>query len=244
MRNSVKGSGVSRASIVRAGLPLAAAVVAVFAFAAPASAHVTVSTSAAVQGGYAKLTFRVPNEKADASTVAVEVNLPPETPIASVSVKPVPGWTAVITKSTLAKPIKVHDREVTEAASKIVWTASAGAPIAPGQFQEFDVSAGPLPEVDKIVFKALQTYSDGDIVRWIEERSGDTEPDHPAPVLTLTKAAGTATTAPAVTASSESDGAGPGVVLGAAGVVLGLAGLVVGLLAYRKVVSSAPASTG
>ena len=34
----------------------------------PASAHVTVNPREAVQGGYAKLAFRVPNEKAGAST--------------------------------------------------------------------------------------------------------------------------------------------------------------------------------
>jgi hypothetical protein len=39
--------------------------------------------------------------------------------------------------------------------------------IKPGQFQEFDVSLGPLPNVDQLVFKALRYYSDGDTVRWI-----------------------------------------------------------------------------
>ena len=35
-----------------------------------------------------------------------------------------------------------------------------------------------------MVFKALQTYSDGNVVRWIEEPvDGGEEPEHPAPVL-------------------------------------------------------------
>jgi uncharacterized protein YcnI len=81
--------------VARAGTLVAvAAAVSVFAFAGPASAHVTVNPNTATQGGYTKLTFRVPNEKANANTVALEVNLPPTAPIRSVSVKPVAGWTA------------------------------------------------------------------------------------------------------------------------------------------------------
>jgi hypothetical protein len=88
-----------------------------------------------------------------------------------------------VEKSKLAAPVKTDDGEVTEAVSKITWTAAgADAAIKPGQFLEFEVSAGPLPEVDQIVFKSLQTYSDGDIVRWIEEPTADgKEPEHPAP---------------------------------------------------------------
>jgi Domain of unkown function (DUF1775) len=38
-------------------------------------------------------------------------------------------------------------------------------------------------------FKALQTYSDGDVVQWIEPTvKGGAEPEHPPPVLKLTKA--------------------------------------------------------
>jgi uncharacterized protein len=69
--------------------------------------------------------------------------------------------------------------------TRIVWTAS-GAGIAPDEFDEFEVSAGPLPETDQLVFKALQTYADGEVVRWIEEaEEGAEEPEHPAPVLAL-----------------------------------------------------------
>jgi Domain of unkown function (DUF1775) len=52
------------------------------------------------------------------------------------------------------------------------------------------VFAGPLPtNVGQLEFKALQTYSDGDVVQWIEPTvKGGAEPEHPAPVLKLTKA--------------------------------------------------------
>jgi periplasmic copper chaperone A len=148
---------------------LAGLVAAVGIGAGPASAHVTVNPREATQGGYAKLAFRVPNERDNASTVKVEVNIPAETAIASVSVRPTPGWTAAVERSKLTTPLKVHGEDVDEAITKITWTAAAGSEVKPGQFQEFEVSAGPLPEVDRIVFKALQTYSNNEVVRWIEE---------------------------------------------------------------------------
>lgn len=216
--------------------------------AGPASAHVSVNPREAEQGGFAKLAFRVPNERDDAATVKVEVHLPiQEAPIASVSVRPTPGWTATVERGKLTTPLKVHDSEVTEAVAKITWTAAAGNEVKPGQFQEFEISAGPLPEVDQVVFKALQTYSSGEIVRWIEEPTGGAEPEHPAPVLKLTKAADTNAPAAANTdsdsdtdlASSSSDssddgGSGLALAAGFAGLAAGLAGLVLGVLAWRR----------
>ena len=209
--------------------------------AGPASAHVTVNPNTAVQGGYAKVTFRVPNESDTASTTKVEINLPAETPFASVSLKPVAGWTMAPVKSKLAKPIEAHGAQITEAVTKITWTATGDAAIRPGQFQEFDVSLGPLPEVPQVVFKALQTYSDGTVVRWIDEPTTDgTEPEKPAPVLKLTAAAATdapaaatSTGTPTVTATAD-DGDGNGTWAGLVGIGLGLAALVLGLLAYRR----------
>jgi len=165
---------------------LLAAMLGVALLAGPASAHVTVNPSEASQGGYATLTFKVPNEKDDASTVQVEVEIPTDNPIASVSVQPVPGWTATVTKTALASPVETEGGQVTEAVSKITWT---GGEIQPGQFQQFPVSMGPLPEADSLTFKTLQTYGDGEVVRWIEATpAGGDEPEFPAPVLTLGKA--------------------------------------------------------
>jgi uncharacterized protein YcnI len=216
------------------------------AVAAPASAHVTVNPNTATQGGYTKVTFRVPNETTNADTTKLEVNLPTDAPVASVSLKPVSGWTAVAQKSKLATPIKSHDTEITEAVSRITWTAQSGAVIKPGQFQEFDVSLGPLPAANQMIFKALQTYSDGTVVRWIDEPAADgSEVDHPAPVLKLTPAAAAATApaaaGPATDTSDDSDSTG--IVLGIVGIGLGLAGLVLGLLAYRRSARSASAAS-
>jgi hypothetical protein len=116
--------------------------------------------------------------------------------------------------------------------------------IKPHEFQEFDVSLGPLPQTNQLVFKALQTYSDSDVVRWIDEPAGGAEPEHPAPTLKLAKAAtGSDTRAGPSTAAQDAaatinkgdkDNDGTAISLAIAGLILGLAGLVAGVLAYRR----------
>jgi uncharacterized protein YcnI len=195
----------------RRGLRAAAAAVgvALVALAVPASAHVTVNPDTATQGGFTKLSFRVPTESDTASTTKLQVVFPVDQPLGFVSVKPHAGWSYKVVKSKLATPITTDDGQVTEAVSQITWTADSPATaIKPGEFDEFDVSVGPLPEADSMTFKALQTYSDGSVVRWIEPTAaGGAEPEHPAPVLTLQPAdqgASTNTPAPADTATSDS----------------------------------------
>ncbi|WP_329120179.1 YcnI family copper-binding membrane protein [Streptomyces sp. NBC_01465] len=212
---------------------------------APAFAHVSVQPQgAAAKGGYATVNFKVPNERDDASTTKLEVNFPTDHPLASVMPQPVPGWTATVTKSKLAKPLTVHGKQINEAVSKVTWT---GGKIGPGEFQQFPLSIGALPtDTDQLVFKAIQTYSNKEVVRWIEEqKKGAEEPENPAPVLTLTAAEGDdhhATAAsddkPAATntasASSKSSSDTTARVLGIVGIVVGVAGVAFGVLAGRR----------
>ncbi len=226
---------------------VAVAALAIGMLAAPASAHVTVNPREATKGGFAKLAFRVPNERDNASTTKLEVNFPADHPFGSVSVRPQPGWTYTVDKVKLATPIKVHDNEISEAVSKITWTGGA---IKPNEFNEFEVSVGPLPsDVDSLTFKALQTYDNGEVVRWIEEETpSGGEPERPAPVLKLTKAdtATTDTTAPGQAsqagevgepksedAASKSDVEGART-FGILGMVFGLLGFVSAMAARRR----------
>ena len=67
-------------------------------------------------------------------------------------------------------PLQTDNGQVTEAVSEITWT---GGTIAPGQFDDFEVSVGPLPsDVDVLLFPAVQTYSDGTTVSWIQAAIG------------------------------------------------------------------------
>jgi periplasmic copper chaperone A len=215
--------------------PVVAAITLVVS-AAAASAHVTVQPSTAEQGGDATLSFVVPNEKDSADTIQLEVQLPTDHPIASVSVQPKAGWSYKVTTTKLAQPVQSDSGPVTEAVSDIVWS---GGSIKPGEFDEFTISLGPLPTgVDNVQFKALQTYSDGDVVRWIEATPpGGPEPDHPAPTLTLTKAGTDSTSSGSDDSTARTLGI-IGIVVGALGVAFGAGAI---LVSRRKPKPSTPA---
>ena len=163
---------------------LAAGLVAVSA--GPASAHVSIPDPGE-KGGFSIVTLSVPNERPDASTTAVEVQIPEDNPLPFVSVQPKPGWEVETTKRTLDEPIEAFGETYDEVVDTVTWS---GGEIEPGQFDTFAISVGPLPEdVDSLAFPAIQTYSSGEEVAWIEETpEGGEEPEHPAPVLKLTKA--------------------------------------------------------
>ncbi|GAA3860560.1 YcnI family protein [Saccharothrix violaceirubra] len=182
---------MSTKRFARGGAVLAAAGFLVLSSAGMASAHVTANTTKdPVQGGYTKVTLRVPNERPDAGTVKLELSLPAEYPLASVSTKPTPGWKVEAVKAKLDTPVKAHGREVTEAVRTVVWTAEPGVRIEPGQFNEFDISIGPLPDnTEQLLLPTKQTYSSGEVVDWNKPPAaeGAEEPDKPAPVLKLVK---------------------------------------------------------
>ncbi|CAL9509302.1 putative protein YcnI [Streptomyces sp. enrichment culture] len=230
---------------------------AVLAVSTPCFAHVSVQPEGeAAKGGYAVVNFKVPNERDNASTTKLEVTFPTDHPLASVMPQPVQGWDVEVTKSKLDKPLEMHGKKIDEAVTKVTWTAD-GDGIEPGFFQKFPVSVGTLPEdADELVFKALQTYSNKEVVRWIEvPQEGQEEPEHPAPVLALSEASedshgasdddkaedgtGSAenTAAETTTASGSGDSGGTDTtarVLGGAGIVIGAAGVAYGVLAGRR----------
>ncbi|MFH8383834.1 YcnI family protein [Kitasatospora sp. NPDC018058] len=213
--------------------------------AVPASAHVIVQPNSVPKNATDQtFAFRVPNEDDKNSTVKVEIDFPTDHPIPSVKVAPVPGWTDSIQTTKLATPIHTDDGDITDAVSQVVWT---GGQITPGHFQDFTVDLGALPDgTDKVVFKALQTYSDGNVLRWIEEpQAGQPEPKNPAPVLKLTAATAGDSDAPAAsakadpalasTATAKASGSDSTArALGIAGIVVGVLGAVTGVVLGRR----------
>lgn len=214
---------------------------AVFLLGAPAWAHVTISPPSAPKGSDAVLSFNVPNESETASTTEVEIGFPADHPIASAAILPIPGWTAKVTTVKVDKQIQTDEGPVTEAVSLVTWS---GGTIEPGQFQQFTVSVGLPADADSLEFKAKQTYSDGTVVRWIEpETASGAEPDHPAPVLTLTAAGAaspstTTATAPTGNGTTSSknaatkDDVDSAKSLSVVAIIVGALGLVVGLVAF------------
>lgn len=224
---------------------------AVLLLSVPAFAHVSVTAEGqAAKGGYATVNFKVPNEMDDASTNKLEVSFPKDHPLASVMTQDIPGWTAKVTKTKLDKPLEMHGEKIDEAVSKVTWTAD-GKGVRPGTFQKFPLSIGALPEdADELVFKAVQTYDNKDVVRWIEpQQKGQEEPEHPAPALALTAASedghGAAASHDDAKEGAESDDKSESAassdssdstarVLGIVGIVVGAAGVAFGVLAGRR----------
>lgn len=206
----------------------------------PALAHVSVSSPDATQGGFGVVTFRMPNEVDNANATELKVQLPADQPLASVAVKPQPGWAYTVSTAKLATPLTDDDgNKVTDYTSVIDWKATAGG-IKPGEYAEFQLSVGPLPKADKMIFKAIQTYSDGKVVSWIDvPPAGSTEePESPAPTLTLAAASAASAAAPAAAPASDS-GASKGSVTGAyvvggIGLLAGLAALALAATARRR----------
>ncbi|MFJ6100339.1 YcnI family protein [Streptomyces sp. NPDC092359] len=249
----------SRTSASRVALAGGIALSSVVLLSGPAFAHVSVQPQGeAAKGGYATVNIKVPNERDDASTVKLEVSFPLDHPLASVMPQPVPGWKAEVTRSKLSKPLELHGKKINEAVSKVTWTAD-GSKIGPGQFQQFPLSLGQLPEdADQLVLKAIQTYDNKEVVRWIEEqKEGAEEPQSPAPVLKLSAASedhhgGAAPSASASAGADKKDGhdgrAGhdgqetasadssdtTARILGVIGILVGVAGVAFGVLAGRR----------
>ncbi|MFE3174548.1 YcnI family protein [Amycolatopsis sp. NPDC059090] len=204
-----------------------------------ASAHVTANVygDQPAKGGYGTIFFRVPNEDAKLGTIKVEVDVKPEYGIGNFRTKPIPGWTAEVTKSKLPQPVTTASgTKITEAVTKVVWTAQPGTKIGSTEFQEFEVSGGPLPSnVDQLEFPAIQTYEGGKVVDWNQPTppSGE-EPEHPAPTIKLAAAESsehgghtqTAASGDNAEAASSSDNTARW--LGGAGLVVGALGLGVG----------------
>lgn len=223
---------------MRSSIALAAAAV-TLAAPAVAQAHVTLQPNTAAAGGYTRLNVRVPNERDDASTQKVELQFPDG--FASASFEPVPGWDVKVVKRQLETPVKTDDGEITEAVDTITWTADdENDAIPPGGFRDFGLSVRiPGQAGDTLTFKALQTYTGGEVVRWIGEEGSD----NPAPTVSVTAAAddehgagadhATPTATPETadaerTSATTGDGASD--TLAVIALIVGALGLVVGTL--------------
>lgn len=146
--------------------------------AGPAFAHVEIERDGDVGAdGVVAATLHVPNEEAGAGTVKVELVFPATPKLTTVEAGAVNGWTATVQKN---------------AAGDVVGVTWTGGPLTGEQAASFPLSVGNVPDgVDAVDFKALQTYDNGTVVRWIEPTPpGGAEPEHPAPVLTVRGAAG------------------------------------------------------
>ena len=164
-----------------------------------ALAHVEVTPARAPAGSESRLTFEVPNERPSARTTRIAFQLPPG--VAGEATRGSGGWR-----------VRASGRRVT-------LIAPAGRELRGEARHRFPLRLRlPLRPRTSLTFKVIQTYDNGEVVRWI----GPPGTSEPAPRLRLTPArpeqsspqdqqpSSTTQTAPQQTARGDSDKGGDG----------------------------------
>jgi uncharacterized protein YcnI len=228
---------------VRIAVPLAACALLV---PASASAHISLHPNTIPAGAFATLDVRVPGEQEGAYVKKVDVLFPAG--FVGVDYENVPGWNTQLIEAKLPSPITQDGETIDTEVSQIVWTwAGPLGKVDNGQFIDFPLSlAIPDDGAGKALeFKTVQTYSNGQVVHWIDP---SLTAEHPAPRINVTakggviedvagaeagpeaRQAATAATAPAATTS----GGGASKGLGITALVLAALGLIVALVALAS----------
>lgn len=166
-----------------------AGLLAVGALIAPASAqaHISLHPNTIPAGAFATLDVRVPGEQEGAYVKKVDVLFP--SGFTSANYENVPGWTVKVINQKLTTPIQSDSGPVNEVVSQIIWTwTGPQGQVNNNQFINFPLSLA-IPDVagQALQFKTIQTYSNGQVVHWIDP---SLSAEHPAPTINITAKGG------------------------------------------------------
>ena len=219
-----------------------AAVIAASALLAPAAAqaHISIHPNTVPAGAFATLYARVPGEQEGAHVTKLDMLFP--SGITSVEYANVPGWSVKVLSEKVSPPIQTDEGPVSEQVSQVVWTWSGPlGMVDDNQFVElpFSIVVPHTLAGHALEFRTVQTYSNGQVVHWIDP---SLSAEHPAPRINVTAAAGviedvagkeagpeagqTGTPAAAATSTSNASGASKGLALAA--LIVGILGLLAG----------------
>ncbi|HET7416351.1 MAG TPA: DUF1775 domain-containing protein [Solirubrobacterales bacterium] len=205
------------------------------ALAAPvgAAAHVRVQPEEAPADSYTVLRVNVPNESPELTTTRVEVRFPPGFGYALY--QPVRGWSAQV-KMTKASRSAISGQATPARVGRVIWTArDRAAEIQPEEFVDFPVAVQiPSTVGERLTFRALQTYSDGEVARWV----GGPESQSPAPQVLVTAPAAEPDAATAETDAAEGDSGGGSDGLAIAALIVAILGLAAGGAALAGLVQA------
>lgn len=214
---------------------------------AGAQAHISLHPNTIPAEAFATLDVRVPGEQEGAYVTKVDTLFP--SGFTGVNYENMPGWTAKVIETKLATPIQKDGETINTEVSQIIWTWTGPlGKVNNGQFINFPLSLA-IPDVagKALEFRTIQTYSNGQVVHWIDP---SLTAEHPAPRINVTAKGGmiediagaeagpeagqTAGGQPAPApppAAVKSSGAGASKGLGIAALILGALGLIAGLSA-------------
>jgi uncharacterized protein YcnI len=238
-----------RRNVIMKAKRIALAVLAALVVApASAQAHISLHPNTVPAGAFATLDVRVPGEQEGAYVKKVDVLFPAG--FTSVDYEDHPGWSTHVIETKLATPIREGGETIDTEVSQIVWTwIGPLGKVDNAQFIDFPLSLA-IPEGaagKTLEFRTVQTYSNGQIVHWIEP---SLTAEHPAPRINVTAKGGViedvagheagpeagqtgsgevTPAAPSTAVAKSSSGASKG--LGIAALILGAFGLIAGLAA-------------
>lgn len=161
--------------------------------AATASAQVSIVPGSVKGGTTETFAFRLANQRAGTDSNRLEIIFPAGPPIAFAEVQPARGWTAKINPRPLDPPVRSGDRTISQVVGSIVLE---GGKVGPGQFEQFLVTLGPLPEQGDLVLETIQGYTNGATDHYSAQAGN-------APVIVVSPNAAVGAPPPAVIESNQ-----------------------------------------
>jgi periplasmic copper chaperone A len=155
---------------------------------AAAQAHISLHPNTVPAGAFATLQVRVPGEQEGAHVTKVDVLFPPG--FTSVGYENVSGWSAKVVTQKVSPPIQTAEGPVSEEVAHVIWTWSGPlGTVNNNQFIQFPISVA-IPRNlsgQALLFKTLQSYSNGQLVHWIDP---SLSAEHPSPRINVTAVGG------------------------------------------------------
>jgi uncharacterized protein YcnI len=155
---------------------------------AGAEAHISLHPNTIPAGAFATLDVRVPGEQAGAYVKQVDVLFPHG--FTGVDYENVAGWKTKVLEAKLASPIEEDGETIDTEVSQIIWTWDGPlGKVEDGQFINLPLSlAVPADASGKALeFRTVQTYSNGQVVHWIDP---SLTAEHPSPRINVTAKGG------------------------------------------------------
>jgi uncharacterized protein len=162
--------------------------IALFAYATSAFAHISIHPNTVPAGAFATLDVRVPGEQQGAHVTKVDVLFPAG--FTDVDYEAVPGWSVDVIERKLATPLHSDGETIDSEIAQLVWTWKGPlGEISDGQFIQLPLSVAiPSDAAGKALeFRTVQSYSDGEVVHWIDP---SLDAEHPSPRINVTAKGG------------------------------------------------------
>jgi uncharacterized protein YcnI len=151
------------------------------------AAHVEPAVDKAAAGGSTIIPFVVPHGCDGSPTRSISIQIAAGVTSAKPQAKQ--GWKLTIVRGKLPQPVKdFAGNTLTRGVLSVTWS---GGTLPDSQFDTFNILLGmPNTPGKTVYFPVVQRCAKG-VTRWIQiPKSGQAEPEHPAPGVTLVKSSG------------------------------------------------------